>query len=47
MRVVFSPASSLDDVAPLSGAGSAPYGACSDGLNFWLGLRSIGQLARF
>ncbi len=39
------------DLTPLgsfsTGAGTQPFGACSDGLNFWLTLRSAGQLARF
>lgn len=30
-----------------TGASSFPYGACSDGLNFWITLRDIGKLARF
>jgi S-layer homology domain len=39
------------DLAPLgflsTGAGSTPYGACSDGLNFWIPLLGSSQLARF
>ena len=39
------------DFAPLgsfsTGAGSAPSGICSDGINFWLALFGTGQLARF
>jgi hypothetical protein len=38
------------DLAPIgtvsSGASSSPFGACSDGLNFWITLQSSGQLAR-
>ncbi len=39
------------DLAPLgsvsAGAGTDPTGICSDGLNFWITLRSTGKLARF
>jgi DNA-binding beta-propeller fold protein YncE len=39
------------DLTPLgsfpTGNGSNPSGACSDGLNFWITLRSTNQLARF
>jgi hypothetical protein len=39
------------DLTPLgtfaTGTGSNPFGACSDGLNFWLTLNSTGKLARF
>ena len=39
------------DFTPLgsvsTGAGSSPFGACSDGINFWITLRNTGQLARF
>jgi hypothetical protein len=31
----------------LTGSGSFPWGACSDGLNFWITLESTGHLARF
>jgi len=38
------------DLAPngtfSSGASSSPFGACSDGLNFWITLQSTGRLAR-
>jgi len=30
-----------------TGAGSNPFGACRDGLNFWITLRGRGKLARF
>jgi hypothetical protein len=32
---------------PLGGQGTAPTGACSDGLNFWVTLRSTAKLVRF
>jgi hypothetical protein len=39
------------DLTPLgsvsTGANSHPLGACSDGINFWIGLSNTGQLARF
>jgi hypothetical protein len=39
------------DLTPIgsfsTGAGSDPWGACSDGQNFWITLRGLGQLARF
>jgi DNA-binding beta-propeller fold protein YncE len=39
------------DLTPLgfvsTGTGTEPFGACSDGLNFWLSLRSTNKLARF
>jgi hypothetical protein len=39
------------DLTPLgsfsTGADTAPYGACSDGLNFWITLRGVDKLARF
>lgn len=39
------------DLTPLgnfpTGAGSHPYGACSDGLNFWITLQDTNKLARF
>jgi hypothetical protein len=39
------------DLTPLgsfpTGAGSSPFGACSDGLNFWITLRFADKLARF
>jgi hypothetical protein len=39
------------DLTPLgsfgTGAGSTPFGACSDGVNFWITLASTGRLARF
>ena len=39
------------DLTPLgvssAGAGAAPVGACSDGVNFWITLNGPGQLARF
>jgi hypothetical protein len=39
------------DLTPLgtfaAGAGTRPLGACSNGLNFWITLNSLGQLARF
>ncbi len=39
------------DLAPLgtfaTGAGTFPFGACSDGLNFWITLNGTGKLARF
>jgi DNA-binding beta-propeller fold protein YncE len=31
----------------LTGGISNPYGACSDGLNFWITLSNTGKLARF
>jgi DNA-binding beta-propeller fold protein YncE len=38
------------DLAPIgtfsAGTSSSPFGACSDGLNFWITLQSAGQLAR-
>jgi hypothetical protein len=30
-----------------TGAGSAPFGACSDGVNFWIALQNTSKLARF
>jgi hypothetical protein len=30
-----------------TGPGTNPYGACSDGVNFWIALNSANQLARF
>jgi hypothetical protein len=30
-----------------TGAGSGPFGACSDGINFWVTLNSAGKLLRF
>jgi hypothetical protein len=38
----FSP---IDNVP--TGAGSSPWGACSDGVNFWISLLGTGKLARF
>jgi hypothetical protein len=39
------------DLTPLgsfsTGAGTNPYGACSDGLNFWITLQGTNKLARF
>jgi hypothetical protein len=39
------------DLTPIgtfpTGVGTAPFGACSDGLNFWITLHNTGQLARF
>jgi DNA-binding beta-propeller fold protein YncE len=39
------------DLTPLgsfsTGDGSGPYGACSDGLNFWITLQGTNKLARF
>ena len=39
------------DLTPLGtvsvGTGTSPYGACSDGLNFWISLEGTGQIARF
>lgn len=39
------------DLTPLgsfpTGAGTTPFGACSDGLNFWITLQDSNQLARF
>jgi hypothetical protein len=39
------------DLTPLgifaTGAGTLPYGACSDGLNFWITLTTADKLARF
>jgi hypothetical protein len=39
------------DLVPLgsfsTGAGTLPWGACSDGLNFWIGLQFGNKLARF
>ena len=39
------------DLSPLgffpTGAGTVPYGACSDGLNFWITLSNAGELVRF
>jgi hypothetical protein len=38
----FSP---IDNIA--TGSGSEPWGACSDGVNFWIALLGTGKLARF
>jgi YVTN family beta-propeller protein len=39
------------DLSPLGSVGTGsnthPYGACSDGLNFWITLNGTGKLARF
>ena len=39
------------DLTPLgsvsTGASTFPFGACSDGLNFWITLNNTGRLARF
>jgi hypothetical protein len=39
------------DLTPLgtfsTGAGTSPFGACSDGLNFWITLATTNKLARF
>ena len=39
------------DLTPLgsfaTGSSSLPYGACSDGINFWIALEGTGKLARF
>ena len=39
------------DLSPIgsfmTGASSTPYGACSDGISFWIALRGAGKLARF
>jgi hypothetical protein len=39
------------DLIPLgnisTGANTTPFGACSDGLNFWIILNNTGKLARF
>jgi hypothetical protein len=39
------------DLTPIgsvsTGAGTSPWGACSDGINFWITLQGINQLARF
>ncbi len=39
------------DLSPLgsvsTGSGTGPFGACSDGLNFWITLTDTGKLARF
>jgi hypothetical protein len=39
------------DLTPLgsfsTGAGTSPFGACSDGLNFWITLNGTNKLARF
>jgi hypothetical protein len=37
------------DLSPLGsvGTGGFPFGACSDGINFWITLSTASQLARF
>ncbi len=39
------------DLTPLgsfpTGAGTGPYGACSDGVNFWIALNAANKIARF
>ena len=39
------------DLSPLgffsTGAGSQPFGACSDGIDFWISLKGTGKIARF
>jgi hypothetical protein len=39
------------DLTPLgsfgTGASTSPFGACSDGVNFWITLQNTNQLARF
>src|SRR5262249_61284819 len=39
------------DLTPLgsvpTGAGTVPYGACSDGVNFWVTLNTTGRLVKF
>ncbi len=39
------------DLTPIdnipTGAGSGPWGVCSDGINFWITMLSSGKLARF
>jgi hypothetical protein len=30
-----------------TGGGSSPWGACSDGINFWIALNGAAKLARF
>jgi hypothetical protein len=41
-------ASDLTPIGTFStGTGTGPFGACSDGLNFWIGLGFTGKLARF
>jgi hypothetical protein len=39
------------DLTPLgsysTGTNTSPFGACSDGPNFWITLRAAGTLARF
>ena len=39
------------DLTPLgsfpTGTGTSPFGACSDGVNFWITLQTAGRLARF
>jgi hypothetical protein len=41
-------AADLTPIGTLStGASTGPYGACSDGINFWIPLQNVSQLARF
>lgn len=39
------------DLSPLgsfpAGVNNEPYGACNDGVNFWVTLSNVGKLARF
>jgi hypothetical protein len=39
------------DLTPIgtfsTGAATSPFGACSDGINFWITLQNPNQLARF
>lgn len=40
-------AADLSPLGTFSTMGNAPYGACSDGLNFWIVFSGAGKLARF
>ncbi len=41
-------ATSLTRIGNVStGTDTAPFGACSDGINFWITLQGAGQRARF
>jgi hypothetical protein len=47
-RVALFKAADLTDLGVFqTGASTGPYGACSDGINFWISFAFSGQLARF
>jgi len=45
--VSFFKAADLTPLGSVPTGGGFPYGACSDGINFWVALNTADKLARF